>query len=67
MDTRREIQEFLTSRRARISPQAAGLGGHRARRVPGLRREEVATLAGLSVETTTAWNAAIWVVRPTAS
>src|SRR5215218_5582907 len=50
MDTRREIQEFLTSRRARISPQAAGLGGYGARRVPGLRREEVATLAGLSVD-----------------
>ena len=46
-----EIREFLASRRARITPQEAGLptyGGHR--RVPGLRREEVALLAGVSVD-----------------
>src|SRR5438093_1617265 len=47
-----EIREFLTSRRARITPQRAALptyGGKR-RRVSGLRREEVALLAGISVE-----------------
>jgi transcriptional regulator with XRE-family HTH domain len=46
-----EIRDFLASRRARITPEAAGLpvyGGKR--RVPGLRREEVALLAGISVE-----------------
>lgn len=51
MDTPTDIREFLTSRRARRSPQEAGLpdfGGRR--RVPGLRREEVALLAGMSVE-----------------
>ncbi|HVL99226.1 MAG TPA: helix-turn-helix transcriptional regulator [Egibacteraceae bacterium] len=51
MDTRDEIREFLTSRRARITPKDAGLptiGAHR--RVPGLRREEVALLAGVSVD-----------------
>jgi hypothetical protein len=52
MDTRNEIREFLRSRRARITPDHAGLrtyGGGR-RRVPGLRREEVALLAGVSVD-----------------
>ena len=51
MDTRSEIREFLTTRRAKITPEQAGLptfGGHR--RVPGLRREEVALLAGVSVD-----------------
>ena len=51
MDPRTELRNFLSTRRARIPPQAAGLavaGGHR--RVPGLRREEVAMLAGVSVE-----------------
>ncbi|MEV7602273.1 helix-turn-helix transcriptional regulator [Kitasatospora sp. NPDC089797] len=51
MDLRTEIKEFLGSRRARITPQQAGLpvyGGHR--RVKGLRREEVALLAGVSVD-----------------
>ena len=49
MDNRTEVREFLSSRRARLKPEQAGLpayGGHR--RVPGLRREEVALLAGLS-------------------
>ncbi|MFR9779594.1 helix-turn-helix domain-containing protein [Micromonospora sp. MS34] len=49
MDNRGEIREFLASRRARITPQQAGLpqfGG--TRRVPGLRRAEVALLAGVS-------------------
>ena len=51
MDTRAEIREFLTSRRARITPDEAGLGAYAygPRRVPGLRREEVALLAGVSV------------------
>jgi transcriptional regulator with XRE-family HTH domain len=49
MDTRSEIREFLTSRRARISPEQAGLTSYGPRRVPGLRREEVAVLAGVSV------------------
>ena len=51
MDQRGQIREFLVSRRARISPQSAGLPvSGRKRRVPGLRREEVAALAGLSVD-----------------
>jgi transcriptional regulator with XRE-family HTH domain len=50
MDLRGEIRDFLTSRRARITPQDAGLKVFGPRRVPGLRREEVATLAGLSVD-----------------
>ena len=52
MDNRSEIREFLASRRAKLSPQQAGLGGLHSgrRRVPGLRREEVALLAGVSVE-----------------
>ena len=45
-----DIAEFLTSRRARITPEQAGLPTYGKRRVPGLRREEVASLAGLSVE-----------------
>jgi transcriptional regulator with XRE-family HTH domain len=51
VDNRNEIREFLTSRRARITPEQAGLpayGGNR--RVAGLRREEVALLAGVSVD-----------------
>ena len=51
VDNRNEIREFLASRRARITPEQAGLpayGGNR--RVPGLRREEVALLAGVSVD-----------------
>lgn len=49
MDNSREVQEFLTALRARLTPERAGLtlyGGER--RVPGLRREEVAQLAGVS-------------------
>jgi transcriptional regulator with XRE-family HTH domain len=46
-----EIREFLTSRRAKITPDQAGLSAYGTRRrVPGLRREEVATLAGVSIE-----------------
>ncbi|MEU8224328.1 helix-turn-helix transcriptional regulator [Kribbella sp. NPDC048915] len=51
MDHRAEIKEFLSSRRARLTPLQAGLpayGGNR--RVQGLRREEVALLAGVSVD-----------------
>jgi transcriptional regulator with XRE-family HTH domain len=51
MDHRSEIREFLGSRRARITPEQAGLpvyGGNR--RVTGLRREEVAMLAGVSID-----------------
>jgi transcriptional regulator with XRE-family HTH domain len=51
-DVRAQIREFLSSRRARITPEQAGLpvyGGDR-RRVAGLRREEVALLAGISSE-----------------
>ncbi|SFP77845.1 Helix-turn-helix domain-containing protein [Actinomadura madurae] len=50
MDHRSQIREFLTSRRARITPQDAGLPSYGTRRVPGLRRAEVAQLAGISVE-----------------
>ncbi len=50
MDNRQEVREFLTTRRARITPDQAGLPATGARRVPGLRRSEVATIAGLSVE-----------------
>jgi transcriptional regulator with XRE-family HTH domain len=51
-DTRVELGEFLASRRARITPDQVGLPVYDAgkRRVPGLRRGEVATLAGLSVD-----------------
>jgi transcriptional regulator with XRE-family HTH domain len=49
MDTRSEIREFLTSRRARLKAADVGLPEYGARRVPGLRREEVAVLAGVSV------------------
>jgi transcriptional regulator with XRE-family HTH domain len=49
VDTKSEIREFLTSRRARITPDQVGLATYGPRRVPGLRREEVAVLAGVSV------------------
>jgi transcriptional regulator with XRE-family HTH domain len=49
VETKREIREFLTSRRARVTPERAGLSSYGSRRVPGLRREEVAVLAGVSV------------------
>ncbi|MFI5707655.1 helix-turn-helix domain-containing protein [Kribbella sp. NPDC051620] len=51
MDRRAEIREFLRTRRARITPEQAGMTPPAgARRVPGLRREEVAQLAGVSVD-----------------
>src|SRR5205085_2948995 len=49
MDTKSEIREFLTSRRAKITPDQAGLTAYGPRRVAGLRREEVAVLAGVSL------------------
>jgi transcriptional regulator with XRE-family HTH domain len=49
VETKKEIREFLTSRRARVTPEQAGLPSYGSRRVPGLRREEVAVLAGVSV------------------
>ncbi|GHB51625.1 transcriptional regulator [Streptomyces cirratus] len=51
MDRAHQLTEFLKSRRARLSPDAAGRGGFGGRRrVPGLRREELALLAGVSVD-----------------
>ena len=51
MDTRAEVREFLATRRARLTPQQAGLPTYgETRRVKGLRREEVALLAGVSVD-----------------
>jgi transcriptional regulator with XRE-family HTH domain len=51
VDTGSEIREFLTSRRAKLTPEQAGLPTFAGnRRVPGLRREEVALLAGVSVD-----------------
>jgi transcriptional regulator with XRE-family HTH domain len=52
MDARSEIREFLSTRRARITPEQAGLRtyGSGPRRVAGLRREEVALLAGVSAD-----------------
>jgi len=50
VDNRVEVREFLTSRRARITPEQAGVPVAGQRRVPGLRRSEVAALAGMSVE-----------------
>ncbi|GAA2694943.1 MULTISPECIES: helix-turn-helix transcriptional regulator [Actinosynnema] len=47
---RADVRDFLISRRARISPGRAGLPSGGRRRVPGLRREEVALLAGVSVD-----------------
>ncbi|WP_435279075.1 helix-turn-helix transcriptional regulator [Streptomyces sp. 1222.5] len=50
MDNREEIREFLTSRRAKITPEQVDLPAGSRRRVPGLRRSEVAALADMSVE-----------------
>ncbi|MFG2781358.1 helix-turn-helix transcriptional regulator [Streptomyces prunicolor] len=49
-DNRSEIRDFLVSRRAKLAPERVGLPTSRRRRVPGLRREEVAALAGVSTE-----------------
>ncbi|MGN8244103.1 helix-turn-helix transcriptional regulator [Cellulomonas soli] len=51
MDLRAETREFLTTRRGRITPERANLAAYGGnRRVPGLRREEVAMLAGVSID-----------------
>lgn len=50
MDNQAEASEFLRTRRARITPAQAGIIGGGRRRVAGLRREEVAMLAGMSVD-----------------
>lgn len=50
MDNRDAVSAFLHSRRERITPEQAGLPTYGQRRVPGLRRGEVAALAGVSVE-----------------
>jgi transcriptional regulator with XRE-family HTH domain len=50
VDAASELSQFLTSRRAKVTPEQAGLPSWGQRRVPGLRREEVASLAGVSVE-----------------
>ncbi|MGW2212720.1 helix-turn-helix transcriptional regulator [Streptomyces sp. NPDC001781] len=50
MDNQAEVREFLTSRRAKITPGQVGLPAGNRRRVPGLRRSEVAALADVSVE-----------------
>lgn len=50
MDHRAEVTDFLRTRRGRITPEQAGIIGGGRRQVPGLRREEVALLAGVSVE-----------------
>ncbi|MFG3151485.1 helix-turn-helix transcriptional regulator [Streptomyces sp. NPDC048219] len=49
-DNRADIRDFLASRRAKIAPEQIGLPTSGRRRVPGLRREEVAVLAGVSTE-----------------
>ncbi|WP_278103184.1 helix-turn-helix transcriptional regulator [Microbacterium proteolyticum] len=50
MDNKAEVREFLTTRRARVAPEQVGLPAGANRRVPGLRRAEVAMLADVSVE-----------------
>jgi transcriptional regulator with XRE-family HTH domain len=50
MDNRAEVREFLLTRRAKITPAQAGLPDVGTRRVTGLRRGEVAALAGVSIE-----------------
>ncbi|MCZ2830837.1 helix-turn-helix transcriptional regulator [Modestobacter sp. VKM Ac-2986] len=50
MDNRAEIRDFLASRRAKLDPAQVGLPSSGRRRVPGLRREEVAVLAGVSTD-----------------
>lgn len=50
MDNREEVREFLTSRRSKITPERVGLPAGSRRRVPGLRRSEVAARADVSVD-----------------
>lgn len=49
LDTRAGLSEFLRTRRARLQPADVGVRSYGRRRVPGLRREELAQLAGVSV------------------
>lgn len=48
--TKRTLSAFLTARRAAVTPEQAGIPDSGPRRVPGLRREEVAALSGVSVD-----------------
>ena len=69
LDRHQELAEFLRSRRARLSPEQVGLSRGMRRRTPGLRREEVALLAGVSPEWYT-WleqgrDITVWSKRPT--
>jgi hypothetical protein len=50
MNAAQDIAEFLATRRAKVTPEAAGLPSYGQRRVSGLRREEVASLAGVSAD-----------------
>ena len=50
VDNQNEVREFLATRRARLTPERAGIIGGGRRRVAGLRREEVAMLGGMSVD-----------------
>ncbi|MEU0412991.1 helix-turn-helix transcriptional regulator [Streptomyces griseorubiginosus] len=50
LDNRADIRDFLARRRAQLTPEQVGLPTSGRRRVPGLRREEVAVLAGVSTE-----------------
>jgi transcriptional regulator with XRE-family HTH domain len=50
MESRRALGEFLRSRRDRTRPEDVGVAARAGRRVPGLRREEVASLAGVSAD-----------------
>jgi transcriptional regulator with XRE-family HTH domain len=50
VDNRAEVRKFLLSRRAKVTPAQVGLPEAGRRRVPGLRRSEVASLAGVSIE-----------------
>ena len=64
-ERRREIADFLRTRRMRRQPEEMGLPRGRRRRTPGLRREEVATAAGVSAEWYT-WLEQAREVRPSA-
>jgi transcriptional regulator with XRE-family HTH domain len=50
MEANRELADFLRSRRSRLRPNDIALAAHRRRRTPGLRREEIAQRAGISIE-----------------
>ena len=49
VERRRELGNFVRTRRERLAPKEAGLPVNGSRRTPGLRREEVACLASVSV------------------